>query len=112
MTMHYYLHYLKSWPHVHYSTDNYRLAKEAAYYKKEVQENETKLAKMKEDNKDPYDIKKFAEVLDESIMMVPDSENRLKKALEDLELFLSSNDGDLKDEEWITRAKTLVETHA
>ena len=37
------------------------------------------MQKMKDENKDHYDIKKFAEVLEESEMMIPDSENRLKK---------------------------------
>ena len=88
-----------------------RLVKEAAYYKKEVQENESKLAKMKEDEKDEYDIKKFAEVLEESVMMVPDSESRLKKAAEDLSLFMESNP-DLEDGEWLEKARALVEEHA
>ena len=55
-----------------------------AYYKKEVEENEARLACMKRENRDPYDIKKFEEVLGESYMMVPDSETRLTKSLEDL----------------------------
>ena len=69
-----------------------RIAKEVDYYKKEVKENEDKLAAMKEQQKDPYDIKKFEEVLGESLMMVPDSENRLQKSLEDLAEFLKSDD--------------------
>jgi len=63
---------------------------------------------MKEDGKDEYDIKKFQEVLDESIMMIPDSENRMKKAVEDLALFLSSRD-DLVSEEWLGKANALLE---
>lgn len=64
---------------------------------------------MKADNKDPYDIKKFEEVLGESKMMVPDSQNRYKKSLEDLKEFLNVNEDDLNNEEWITTAKGLLE---
>lgn len=63
---------------------------------------------MKEENKDKYDIKKFQEVLDESIMMIPDSENRMKKAAEDLEVFIANN-STLESEEWLGKAKALLE---
>ena len=46
---------------------------------------------MEHQGKDPYDIKKFKEVLGESQMMVPDSEKRLQASLEDLKLFLDLN---------------------
>uniref|UniRef100_A0A6V2H5K8 Tubulin-specific chaperone A n=2 Tax=Ditylum brightwellii TaxID=49249 RepID=A0A6V2H5K8_9STRA len=90
-----------------------RLAKEAGYYEKEVKENEGKLAKMKADGRDPYDIKKFEEVLGESYMMVPDSKARLKKALEDLSLFLKNNSNVLDPEsESMSEAKSIVATHS
>lgn len=57
-----------------------------------MNENETKLASLKEKKRDPYDIKKFEEVLGESYMMVPDSESRLKKSLEDLDHFLANDE--------------------
>jgi tubulin-specific chaperone A len=41
---------------------------------------------MEADSADPYDIKRFKEVLAESVMMVPDSKGRLGKAVEDLEV--------------------------
>ena len=61
-----------------------RLVNESSYYKKETDENTAKLEQMKADGKDEYDIKKFAEVLEESVMMIPDSENRKNAAVEDL----------------------------
>ena len=61
-----------------------RMSKEADYYVKEVAENTAKVEKMKADEKDPYDIKKQEEVLDESIMMVPDSRRRLGEAIDKL----------------------------
>lgn len=75
------------------------------------------MQKMKDENKDHYDIKKFAEVLEESEMMIPDSENRWKRAVNDLAQFLEgheNHDGssELKNEEWLARAKGLVEAHS
>lgn len=65
---------------------------------------------MKADGKDPYDIKKFEEVLGESQMMIPDSQNRLKKSIDELKEFLTANAEELTDEEWLPAAKTLVES--
>ena len=61
-----------------------RLSKEVLSYEKEVITNENKVQKMKDDGKDPYDIRKQEEVLGESYMMVPDSKNRLEAALFEL----------------------------
>ena len=61
-----------------------RLSKEVLSYEKEVITNEAKVQKMKDDGKDPYDIRKQEEVLGESYMMVPDSKNRLEAALFEL----------------------------
>ena len=88
------------------------------YYKKEVEENEAKLASMKDENRDPYDIKKFEEVLGESYMMVPDSEGRLNKSLEDLAQFLTSDvftssrkGNDDGGSEWETTAREMLAEH-
>lgn len=43
---------------------------------------------MKAEGKDPYDIKKQEEVLQESYMMIPDSKARLAAAVDDLKAFL------------------------
>lgn len=87
-----------------------RLAKEAAYYVKETKENEAKLAKMKEEGKDFYDIKKFNEVLDESKMMIPDSEARLKKNVEELDILVKAYP-DL-DAEHVQLANEIVAEHS
>lgn len=86
-----------------------RLTKEVAYYKQEVIENETKLKEMKDQNKNPHDIKKFGEVLGESKMMIPDSQNRLDRALSDLEAFLSSEEAQgLEASEWYGPAQDML----
>lgn len=65
-----------------------RMAKEAAYYVKEVADNTAKNQKMRDEGKDPYDIQKQEEVLAESVMMVPDSRRRLGEAIDKLEEML------------------------
>ena len=87
------------------------MIKEAAYYKKEVQENERQLQQMKDDGKDPHDIKKFQEVLDESLMMVPDSEQRLSRALQDLRDFVVSAEVVDTKGEWYTKAQEILREH-
>eukprot|EP00978_Attheya_sp_CCMP212_P018343 scaffold50078_cov51-Attheya_sp.AAC.2 len=86
-----------------------RLIKEAAFYVTELKENEDKLDKMKQEKRDVYDIKYFDDVVGESRMMVPDSQARMKKNIEDLEIFLDSNRSNLNaDGEWMTAASSLL----
>ena len=89
------------------------MLKEVAYYEKEVKENEAKLQEMKDQNKNPYDIKKFGEVLEESHMMIPDSKNRLEQALTDLATYVESTEvkeiaAELADYEWYVKALALL----
>eukprot|EP00956_Cyclotella_meneghiniana_P015062 scaffold22815_cov61-Cyclotella_meneghiniana.AAC.6 len=64
---------------------------------------------MKDDNRDPYDIKKFQEVLSESHMMIPDSICRRDKALADLKDFLATvADEGLDENEWMVEAKKML----
>jgi tubulin-specific chaperone A len=86
------------------------MLKEVAYYHKEVQENEAKLAKMKEEKQDPYDIKKFEEVLGESHMMIPDSTRRLEQELQDLASYVESPEMETqhKEGEWYPKAQELL----
>ena len=64
---------------------------------------------MKDDNRDPYDIKKFQEVLSESHMMIPDSICRRDKALADLKEFLATvTDEGLDENEWMVQAKQML----
>ncbi|CAB9501509.1 Tubulin binding cofactor A [Seminavis robusta] len=90
-----------------------RLLKEVGYYKKEVKENEAKLQSMKDEQRDPHDIKKFEEVLGESYMMVPDSETRLRKSLEDLMQFMQSDEYTQRQQqsqtsEWESTAREML----
>eukprot|EP00545_Synedropsis_sp_CCMP1620_P014750 CAMPEP_0119011766 /NCGR_PEP_ID=MMETSP1176-20130426/5878_1 /TAXON_ID=265551 /ORGANISM="Synedropsis recta cf, Strain CCMP1620" /LENGTH=129 /DNA_ID=CAMNT_0006964629 /DNA_START=78 /DNA_END=467 /DNA_ORIENTATION=+ len=84
-----------------------RLLKEADYYKRETKENEEKLQMMKDDGKDPYDIKKFEEVLGESCMMIPDSERRLKESVEDLSIFVDTTNLE-QESGYLEQARDLI----
>jgi len=60
-------------------------------------------------DKDGYDIKKQEEVLQESLMMVPDCQRRLVKAFEELKKILETEQ-DLKEvEDYIEAEKVLQE---
>jgi len=94
-----------------------RLLKEVSYYEKEAKENDEKLKEMKDQNKNPFDIKKFGEVLEESLMMIPDSKNRLEQALIDLETYLQSEEikelaAEISNDEWYVKASALLEENS
>lgn len=90
-----------------------RMSKEVSAYEKEVEQNEAKVQKMRDEGKDPYDIRKQEEVLQESYMMVPDSKARLENAMADLEAAIADCEGgeDI-DAEMFAEAKALVEASA
>ena len=77
-----------------------RLKKEVKYYNNELIENENKLNKMVEEDKDKYDIKKQQEIVDETKMMILDSTKRLQNKINDFENFIQDAQFDLNlDEE-------------
>ncbi len=93
------------------SSGNKRLVKEAAYYEEETKENEAKLRRMKDEKKDPYDVKKFQEVLGESQMMIPDSISRRDRALEDLREYLKKEEegnSELMGCKWMVEANKMI----
>jgi tubulin-specific chaperone A len=84
------------------------LIKESKFYEQEVIQNEQKLQQMKNDNRDPYDIKKFEEVLSESHMMIPDSICRRDKALGELKEMLAALGNELEGNEWVVEARNIL----
>merc|ERR1712054_532069 len=92
-----------------------RMIKEVAYYKKETLENEERVQKMKDDGIDQWTVKKAQEVLDESVMMIPDSERRMKEGIEDLYSFVQEF-GELEEvkgaPEWEEAQKILAENES
>ncbi|MBZ3874421.1 Tubulin-specific chaperone A, partial [Sciurus carolinensis] len=70
----------------------YRLVKEKVMYEKEAKQQEEKIEKMKAEDGENYAIKKQAEILQESRMMIPDCQRRLEAAYTDLQQILVSKD--------------------
>lgn len=86
-----------------------RLAKEKVTYEKEAAQQRERIQKLKDQDKDGYDIKKQEEVLQESLMMVPDCQRRLIKAFDELKKILETEQ-DLKEvEDYIEAEKVLQE---
>ena len=81
-------------------------------YIQEVEDQKKRIEKMKEQNADPYDIKKQYEVLEESVHMIGDSKTRLQDAIDALEgciaEFESSEDSIAQSKE-IVDAKAILE---
>ncbi|XP_012281762.1 tubulin-specific chaperone A [Orussus abietinus] len=84
-----------------------RLAKEKVTYETEAAKQRERIQKLKEQGKDVHDIKKQEEVLQESLMMVPDCQRRLAKAFDDLKKILETEQ-DLKDTETYVEAENIL----
>ena len=85
-----------------------RIAKEKTMYEKEIVAIEKQIEDMKADGKDEYDIKKRTECLEESKMMIPDCEKRLKSAMEAMTSLLDHN-SDCSNEEIYQKAKAALD---
>ncbi|XP_036856068.2 tubulin-specific chaperone A isoform X2 [Manis javanica] len=86
-----------------------RLVKEKMMYEKEAKQQEEKIEKMKAEDGENYAIKKQAEILQESRMMIPDCQRRLKAAYTDLTQLLE-NEKDLEEAEEYKEARLVVES--
>ena len=62
-----------------------RCGKEKLSYRKEANQQKEKVEKMKAEGREEIEIKKMNEVVQESLMMIPDCHRRLEKAIGDLE---------------------------
>eukprot|EP01063_Lacrimia_lanifica_P030835 TRINITY_DN4979_c0_g1_i1.p1 TRINITY_DN4979_c0_g1~~TRINITY_DN4979_c0_g1_i1.p1 ORF type:complete len:111 (+),score=63.81 TRINITY_DN4979_c0_g1_i1:50-382(+) len=66
-----------------------RIEKDLVYAKKEVEQEKERLEKMQgADEPDAYRLRQQKQVIEESKAMVPDAMRRLKKAAEDLQMFM------------------------
>ncbi|KEP61221.1 UNVERIFIED_CONTAM: tubulin binding cofactor A protein [Hammondia hammondi] len=68
-----------------------RLLKEVKYYQMEVEQHRHTVLRMKAENREWSDIKQLQNVYDETVVMVPDSEQRLLRACADLDDYMLSN---------------------
>lgn len=85
-----------------------RLTKEKLVYEKEAEQQKLRVEKLKEAGKDDYDIRKQEEVLQESLMMVPDCQRRLNTAYEDLKKVIDE-ELDLTETTEYSQAKEILE---
>ena len=87
-----------------------RLAKEKITYEKEAVQQQERIDQYKTQGKDVHVIKKQEEVLQETLMMVPDCQRRLLKAYEELKKIIETEQ-DLKETEaYIEAEKVLSES--
>ncbi|KAE8216375.1 hypothetical protein CF319_g416 [Tilletia indica] len=69
-----------------------RLVKEEVSYKKEVEQQEKHIQSLIDDGQDKWTVNKQKEVLQESRVMIPDTQRRLQAAISDLDLLLEDLD--------------------
>ncbi|XDA77940.1 hypothetical protein R6Z07M_008007 [Ovis aries] len=93
--------------HVSYVSCIGRLVKEKMMYEKEAKQQEEKIEKMKAEDGENYAIKKQAEILQESRMMIPDCQRRLEAAHTDL-LQLLESEKDLEEAEEYKEKRALL----
>jgi len=86
-----------------------RLVKEKMMYEKEAKQQEEKIEKMKAEDGENYAIKKTAEILQESRMMIPDCQRRLEAAHTDL-LQLLESEKDLEETEEYKEARLVLDS--
>uniref|UniRef100_A0A8I5YUD1 Tubulin-specific chaperone A n=2 Tax=Pongo abelii TaxID=9601 RepID=A0A8I5YUD1_PONAB len=86
-----------------------RLVKEKVMYEKEAKQQEEKIEKMRAEDGENYDIKKQAEILQESRMMIPDCQRRLEAAYLDLQQILES-EKDLEETEEYKEARLVLDS--
>ncbi|XP_017122521.1 tubulin-specific chaperone A [Drosophila elegans] len=84
-----------------------RLTKEKSCYAKEVIIEQSRMEKFRGEGADEHVLRKQEEVIQECIMMVPDSKRRLQKEFEILEKYLS-DEQDLKETEAYTKAAEIL----
>lgn len=84
-----------------------RLTKEKVVYEQEAEKQKEKVQKLKEEEKDEHIIRKQEEVLQESIMMVPDCQRRLWKAYEELKGIIDTESDMAENEDYVAAVKAL-----
>nr|XP_006200114.1 tubulin-specific chaperone A-like [Vicugna pacos] len=86
-----------------------RLVKEKMMYEKEAKQQEEKIEKLKAEDGENYAIKKQAEILQESRMMIPDCQRRLEAAYSDL-LQLLESEKDLEEAVEYKEARVVLDS--
>ncbi|XP_035893071.1 tubulin-specific chaperone A isoform X2 [Anopheles stephensi] len=85
-----------------------RLSKEKVVYEKEVVTQQNRIDKLKAAGSDDHVLRKQEEVLQESMMMIPDCQRRLAKAYEELTEMIK-NEEELKESEQYQAAVAVLD---
>ncbi|GAA5933479.1 hypothetical protein JCM3775_000707 [Rhodotorula graminis] len=86
-----------------------RLAKDVKGYRAEAEAQMAKVAQMEADSADEYELRAQRRVLAEGEAMVPDAEQRLAKAVADLEDLVASTEDELSASDEFKRAKEALQ---
>lgn len=84
-----------------------RLSKEKTVYEKEVITQRNRIDKLKTEGADDHVLRKQEEVLQESMMMVPDCQRRLAKAFDELSEMIK-NEEELKESDQYIAAVAIL----
>lgn len=84
-----------------------RLSKEKTVYEKEVVTQRNRIDKLKTEGADDHVLRKQEEVLQESMMMVPDCQRRLAKAFDELSEMIK-NEEELKESDQYIAAVAIL----
>lgn len=85
-----------------------RTGKEKVMYRREADKEKEKIEKMKAEGKDEADIKKMTEVMQESLMMIPDSHRRLEKAYAELKALVDAEEAEMAEAKEFQEAKAVL----
>ncbi|GAA5899719.1 Rbl2p [Sporobolomyces salmoneus] len=85
-----------------------RLVKEVASYKTEAEAAKATADKMEAEEEDEYEVKQARRVQADSLQMIPDSEKRLAKAIEDLEELVMSAEDEISSTEEFKKAEAAL----
>lgn len=86
-----------------------RIFKDKYSYEKEAEKQKQLIQKMKDDGKDEYEVRKQEEVLQETMMMIPDCLRRLRTAYSDLKNILESETDLAENEDYQASQAILLE---
>ncbi|EDX15152.1 tubulin-specific chaperone A [Drosophila simulans] len=89
-----------------------RLTREKYCYAKEVVTEQARLEKLRGDGADDHVLRKQEEVIQECIMMVPDSKRRLQKEYEVLEKYLADEQDLIETDSYKKAAEILKDAKA
>ncbi|GAA5843352.1 hypothetical protein JCM3766R1_002927 [Sporobolomyces carnicolor] len=87
-----------------------RLVKEVASYKQEAEQTKATADKMAAEGQDEYEVKQARRIHADSLQMIPDSEKRLAKAIEELEELVEGAEDEVTKTDEFAKAQASLES--